>query len=336
MARNAVDIRCQIGVETTKGTAATVTKRLRQISLMPDTEFRTKFFRSKGYRQDTTGVLQRKMGMGEFNGQANFVEMLLIFASYFGHAAADQVEATAAYQWAINPSSVGADSFKTLTVEYGDTTNARQHLYCVPNGIKLDISKEDATISGSLISRAATDISSVTTSGVTLYEEKPISINQVDVYTADTMADLLPGGTRTKMDGVFNVSIDIGEKFAPKEVLNTTYQSFEDLAEKEYEVGVTIRCEDRSSNRTIRDAMFGSSLAGKFFRVEIIGDVIDAGEAEAVYTFFADFHLKGSTVKTDPEMDSIFGLELGLKAVVDSTSGVAHRYGFTNKLSALA
>lgn len=329
--RNAEDIITQIGLESVLGTPVAPTKRLRSIMVMPNRELLTKQKMGKGFRQPTGGVVNRKRANAKFEGQPCYNELAVLLGVMYGHEAIVEVNDGPGQTLSILPNTTGKDSHKSLTIEHGDDTHAETYAYAVPSELELRFTREDSTLSGQMVCRHPTSSSGITTSGITYYEQQPISLDQISVYLSDTYGNI--GNSGKILDNVFEVGVKVSEKYKPKEVLNRSYPSFMNIAQPKYDVEFNLKCENDAQVRAIRDAMRASNQPPFFIRVEGIGELIETG---VYHRFRADAAVCLKQESNEDDLDAIFGLNLDLFAVFNSDMGRSHRYEFINTLEALA
>lgn len=329
--RNAEDIISQIGLETVLGTAVAPTKRLRSTMIMPNRELLQKQKMGKGFRQPTGGVVNRKRANAKFEGVPCYNELAVLLGVMYGHEDIVEVNDGPGQTLSILPNTTGMDSHKSLTLEHGDDTHAETYAYAVPSELELRFTREDSTLSGQMVCRDPTSSSGITDTGITYYEQQPISLDQISVYLSDTYGNI--GNSGKILDNVFEIGWKITEKYKRKEVLNRAYPSFMNLAQPKYDVEIDLKCENDAQVRAIRDAMRASNQPAFFLRLEAIGELIETG---VYHRFRADAAVCLKQESNEDDLDAIFGINLNLYAVFNETMGRSHRYEFINTLEALA
>lgn len=330
-ARNAEDQITVVGLEVTAGTAVTPTKRFASTQVTPNRELLTKMKQVRGFRQPRGGVVNRKRASANIEGMPCYNELAVLLAVMYGHEAIVMVNDGPGQTLEILPNTSGKDEHLSLTAEFGDDSHAERYTYLVPSELELKFTREDSTISGKAVCRAPSSISAVTTEDVTVYDQQPISLDQITVFLSPTFAGI--GDAGNAIENLFEVNWKINEKYKTKEVLNQTYQSFRNLAQPKYDVEISVKCENDAQMRTIRDAMKASNQPHYFLRLEGIGELIETGVR---FRFRADAAVCLKNEMNEDDIDAVFGLSLEMYAVDDDDLGRSHRYEFINKLTALA
>lgn len=328
MGRPDVLVVSQLGVETTPGTGVSASKRLLDLMLEFSPELKTQFFRAHGYKYKTAGVRHRQYSIGKFEGAFSFNSIIYILASLFGHSAPSQIGSTGGYTWAIAPSSSAADSFKTFTMQQGDSTAAQQVTNGVFSSLNIEFGEESLSMNGDLIA-GPIDNAATLSSSPTEIAEKPVSVSDIDWYIDTTGS----GAGTTKWTDVLRASLSIPAKLVPKMVQNTTYQGFRELVEVAVEESkLVIVAENNSQTRAIYDAVNTDSLAFRFIRMKAVGDNIGVS---ADYTVQGDFACKLEKAQPLRNVQGTYAYEFTFNICHDKTWGKAMVWSIVNMLSAL-
>lgn len=306
-ARASVNRVYQIGVETTAGTAVPANRKLPGMSLEFSPDLRKKKHRANGFKNTSLVQLQREMSKGTFNGPLSYPEFIYPLSGLIGGSVAT---ASGASTWTFNPNSSGADSPKTFTCQGGDATQASQVTYLQFNNLKISINKEDCQMSGDFFAREET--STTLTASPTVVEQHPVNINQVDVFLDDTFAEI---GT-TKLTDTLMVDFSIGDKFLPKEVLNTAHPSFKETAEKDFEVTAEVTCENNAQTQAIFAAM-KSDESPQFLRIQCTGPIISGA---VTYLIQIDMAVNMFAV-AEQDQDGIWAYKFTFEGVYSSSMG---------------
>jgi hypothetical protein len=111
---------------------------------------------------------------------------------------------------------------------------------------------------------------------ITTLAEKPISREHIDVFIADSWADLDGAtGTYTKITDVYEETLTVGEKDDPFFVHNTTYDSYKETVEKEHLVSFMFRTAHNAQSQAFFNSI--EANASRFLRWQAVGNEIDTG-----------------------------------------------------------
>src|SRR6476659_5636893 len=124
--RATVNRQVQIGVETTPGTAVPANKSLPSLNLALTRNLETKQFRSQGFKPNTANQIIKDYGQGTVSGPLNYTEVIYALNSLVTGVIATPGGGTLSRTHTFTPAGIGADAFKTFTIQEGDSTAARQ------------------------------------------------------------------------------------------------------------------------------------------------------------------------------------------------------------------
>lgn len=229
MGRPSVDIVSQIGIETVSGTPVAANRILPTYSFHPKLKRDTKQFRAQGNKYTTSSSKQKQHAPGAYDGVLDYNSFIYILNGLVVPVTtpAAVVGSTTAKKWAFRPVSRGLDNPKTFTVERGDATAADQFSYCQLTSMNVSLTQDETKVSGNLFARTQVPNFGALTASPTAIAERPVERGQIDVYLDSTFGGI---GT-TQITDPFEEEIQLGEKFKPKFVHNSTYQSFKDAVE---------------------------------------------------------------------------------------------------------
>lgn len=165
-------------------------------------------------------------------------------------------------------------------------------------------------MSGDFFGREETN--TTLTASPTVLEEHPVNINQVDVFLDDTFAGI---GT-TKLTDPLMVDFSIADKFLPKEVLNTAFQSFKETAEQAFEVTAEVICENNAQTQAIFADMKSDS-APQFLRIQCTGPIISGA---VTYLIQIDMAVNMFAV-AEQDQDGIWAYKFTFEGVHSSSMG---------------
>lgn len=268
MGRASVNRVVQWGIETTKGTPVAANKALPSTSVDLGPKVESKEYRAQGYKYNTTSRIHKQWGEGPLSGPLDYNQILWPLTSLIMLPTPTTPSGgTASRKWTFLPVSRGADDFKSFTIEQGDGDAAEQMAYSVVTSLTIEITTDDANISGTVIGRkpAATTL----TATPTVIPQFPVSAREVDVYMDVSAAAL---GT-TKLTDPFVARLIIGQKFNPKWVLNTANASFEGLIEIPTDLSLIFEIEHGTQSRALF-AEIGDNPT-KYFRIKCTGPIIE-------------------------------------------------------------
>lgn len=146
----------QVGVETTHGTAVAATKSLPSASIELTRELDVKEYRALGHKAMTTTKVNKDWASGKLTGPLNYGEIVYPLSTLVAPVITTPGGATLARQWKFTCLDQGADSFKSLTIEEGDSTAAQIANFAILTEFGIDIKEDDATIDGTILARALT------------------------------------------------------------------------------------------------------------------------------------------------------------------------------------
>jgi hypothetical protein len=308
--------RIQYGVETTRGTAVSASKRLLgRLSTTP----RYELYRPDDEERNSLGMYHRLTNVGqhselEWAGSLTF-EQVIVFLSMGVKAEAISTPAggTTSRDWLYEPTLTAANSQKAFTFQYGDDVQAYQYVFTMAEELEFTYAM-NAVMTGRARMFARKYTQTTFTASPTLATVEDVVTNNTKLYVDTTWANLgtteknavlvnatlrLPTGlTRTKYaDGSLNFS-SFGEAKRSMEVEMTLKHSAvgrDDFLEK---------FDDQSLN-FIRLETSGSTIEGaltKLFRVDMAVRWHEAGALFEDMNGENIFVLRGQTYH-DPTAD---------------------------------
>jgi hypothetical protein len=266
--RATVNRQVQLGVETTPGTPVAANKSLPSLSLALTRAFETKEYRSLGYKPNTVSQIIKDYGSGTMTGPLNYTEIIYPLNSLVTGVISTPGGATLARDHTFTPAGIGADAFKTFTIQEGDTTAAREMAYCFFHEFGMTANNATAEITGSLYGRLPT--TAVLTPTPTSLAILPVNVREIDLFMDPTFAAL---GT-TKITDHIETTFNISNKYGLKWVLNTSYTSFKDSVELAPTLSFSFSTEDNAQSRTLYDSLATNPI--KYFRFQATGPIIEA------------------------------------------------------------
>lgn len=321
--RASVNRQVQIGVETTPGTAVPANKSLPSLSLSLTRVLETKQFRSQGYKPDTASQIIKDYGSGTVSGPLNYTEIIYALNSLVTGVITTPGGGTASRDHTFTPAAIGADAFKTFTIQEGDATAARQMANSIFSEFGVTTNLSTAEIDGAIL--GTTPTTATLTATPTSIALLPVNIREIDLFMDVSFAAL---GT-TKVTDAESVDFKITNKYALKWVLNTTNTSFKDVIEVPPSLAFSFETEDNAQSRTLYDSL--STNPVKYMRLKATGPII---EGAIPYKFQLDVgcHVRG-TAQTD--VDGVWSYKYDCAPIYTSTFPGAWAIVVTNTLTAL-
>lgn len=163
MGRAYVNRQVQVGVEVTKGTAVPTTKTLPTMSIELTRELTVKQYRQLGQKGVAASKINQDWCSGKLSGPLNFTELVYALSMLVSPVITTPGGGTLSRQWLFTALNQGADAFKTLTIQEGDSTAAQQAAFCLLTQFGITIAKDDATIAGTILGQNLAAASLTTT-----------------------------------------------------------------------------------------------------------------------------------------------------------------------------
>lgn len=323
MGRATVNRQVQIGVETTPGTAVPANKSLPSLSLTLTRALETKEFRSQGFKPVTARQIIKDYGTGSVSGPLNYTEIIYILNSMVTGVITTPGGGTTSRDHTFTPAAIGADAFKTFTIQEGDTTAGTQMANGIFGefGVTTDLST--AEISGTILGTSPTTAS--LTGSPTSIALLPVNVREIDLFMDTTFA----GIGATKVTDTISASFNITNKYAMRWVLNTSNTSFKDIIETAPTLSFSFATEHNAQSRTLYDSLATNPV--KYMRLKATGPII---EAAITYKFQLDV---GCQVNATEQIDDdgVWGYRYNCTPLYTTTFPGAWAVVVTNTLTAL-
>lgn len=316
----------QLGVEVTKGTKATVTKRLGATSIEPAIQTEISTYKPVGNKFNTMAALSKEWTEASISGQGSYTDIVYLLSSALSYAAPTKVGANLAYKWTFAPAQSAEDTVKTFTVESGSSARAGDFVYGTVSEVGLAFSRDSVEVSGTMLGQAYNDGITLTSSGVTQLALVPILPTQVCVYMDDTSATL----GNTKLTRAFSAEWTIADRFGPLWPLDSAVSGYAATIETEPNCTLALTVEADSAGMGPLTAMRAGSK--KFIRIEATGPLIETGY---YYKLTLDMCGVVSEVGEFSDEDGVYAIQWTFAACYDSTWQKALQVEVTNELTAL-
>lgn len=323
MGRATVNRQVQIGVETTPGTAVPANKSLPSLSLTLTRALETKEFRSQGFKPATATQIVKDYGTGTASGPLNYTEIIYILNSMVTGVITTPGGGTTSRDHTFTPAAIGADAFKTFTIQEGDTTAATQLANGIFGefGVTTDLST--AEISGTILGTSPT--TATLTGSPTSIALLPVNVREIDLFMDTTFA----GIGATKVTDAISANFNITNKYAMRWVLNTSNTSFKDIIETPPTLSFSFATEHNAQSRTLYDSLATNPV--KYMRLKATGPII---EAAITYKFQLDVGCR-VTATEQIDDDGVWGYRYNCTPLYTTTFPGAWAVVVTNTLTAL-
>jgi hypothetical protein len=265
MGRADVIIVSQFGVETAPGVAVPANKIFPTVSLMPKLRRNTKQFRAQGDKYNTSSVKTTQYAEGTYDGVLDYNSLIYVLAGLFPVPTPTAIPlSTTGKKWDFLPLTRQLDNPKTYTIEVGDATSVDKYANCQFTSLTIQWGQEDMKINGDLLGQTMTQ--GTQTPAAVMLPERPVERGQINVYHDTIFANL---GT-TQVTDPFEEQLQLGVKFKPKFVHNSTYQSFKETIEVAPSLVFSYLQEYNSQARAMMSEMIASDQL-QYIRVKAEG-----------------------------------------------------------------
>ena len=315
----------QIGVESTSGTAVAANKQLQATNIMPAIKANTRQFRPSGGKFATLSALGKEWVEAPLSGVLSYTDWVYLAASGIQYTAPAKQAATAAYLWANTMAQSAADTVKTYTVEVGGSVRAHEFSYGLVRNLGYTITRDEATVKGSMIGQRIADGITMTGSP-TAIALKPVLPDDISVYMDGASGDL---GT-TKLLRVLSIDFETGDRFGTVWSIDSAQTSFAAHVDIEPSAKLKLLVAADSVGMGLLDTMRAGDK--KFIRVEAVGEDI---EDTYDYKWTHDFCGVVSEPSEFKDEEGIYAIEWTFTATYDSTWGKAFSFSTINELTAL-
>ncbi|MEN3331454.1 MAG: hypothetical protein V7641_819 [Blastocatellia bacterium] len=318
----------QFGVETTPGTGVAASKLLDTFEMTVEAQGDSTLYKPLGQKFVTTQVAPgKRMVQASFNAPATYTQMVYPLSSVFRTATITTPGGgTNSRKWLFDVTANSADTWKTFTIEQGDTDRAQKFAYGHCNDLKIEFSKQEIKISGTFMGQEIADDITMTGSPTTI-AIVPITPQSVTVKLADTQAGLT-GASALAIDVA--ASFSIGNRFKPQHRLDgtTTFSSIVEQA-PDCALSLVLDADDTGYGGPLAKLTSG---AQQFVRISATGATI---EAAIPYTFNLDFCGAVKSYPKSGDSEGALTAEWEFAAFKDATWGKAVELYLINTLTAL-
>lgn len=318
----------QLGLEVTPGTSVAANKLMQSLGFsrlkgMGDGTM----FRPQGSKLDTISTPPgTRWSQIDFSGVMTYNELEYILNSAI-NVVTPTADGTNGKKWTHTLTKAAADTKQTYTFESGNATHAQKATFGQVTSLKLEMSKDQNQVSGSMLAQQLQDDITITGSPT---EITPVIVapQTFNVYIGDTQA----GISGTAFARPFAVTFTLDNLVDPLSRMASADSSYIALIEKaptitlEFEVGA-----DDADMAFLTNLTAGTT---KFFRVRALGDAI-AGAIASQYTFNLDFSGKIISHYDPTERNSAATSKWMIQGVYDPTWTKTFEIYTINTLAAL-
>lgn len=146
----------QLGVETTPGTAVTVTKQLASLDIQPGIKFNGAIFRPMGQKFATAVQPGREWTEAKVSGNPTFGETTYLLASLMRKGTVANLGASSK-KWDFGIAAATEDIPQTYTIEQGSAYRVQRFGYGLVNSGTFTFKRDGITFDGSMIGNALVD-----------------------------------------------------------------------------------------------------------------------------------------------------------------------------------
>ncbi len=308
----------QIGQETTEGTAAACNRRLQSMILDFTDELKVQEYRAQGRRHDNRVEPEQQWTSLGLTGHADYIEYLYAIEAAFGHVSPSSV-GIASYKRVYAVPLTGTITPKSLTAQYGDTTNVNQVAGGILHDLGLKLARKSApAVSGAGIALLKTTGATFTTTP-TVQTLEPILASHINYWLDTSWAAL--GTTQVPQE---IITADWGYKglYKPFWASNRSDTSYAGHLDAPLTSSVKVYFGESTLSRTVDAAM--STGTTYFLRLDMTGPLIP-GETTEYWTLWIDCAVKLKTKGkySIPGTDDVYGRDWEFDIVEDLTGAAA-------------
>jgi len=323
--RGTVNRVVQVGVETTPGTAVPANKTLPTMSLVLTRELEHKEYRAQGYKAVGEVPIVKDYGSGNLTGPLSYTEIVYMLNTLVTGVITTPGGGTTSRDHTFTAGLTGTDSFKTITVQEGDSNAAVQMPYSVLLDFGVNITLDEAAVSGRLVGQAPSN--ATLTGSPTAIAQLSSTPRQIDLFMDPTFGAL---GT-TKVTDCLSINAQFNNKQAMKWVLNTTNTTFKETIEVVPTLSFTFETEHNAQSRSLFAGITTTANPIQYFRLKATGPII---EAAIPYKFQLDVAAKVTALE-QTDVDGVWGYKYTCIPVADSSFNKAWQIIVTNTIATL-
>lgn len=317
----------EIAPEPSPGTETSPSRQLRSLTWDFTPQAEIDELRASGFKHTTMTALNREWTTGSIGGEPDYNEITYLLASVVGNGTAT-ANGTDTWEWEFQPNSDSLDTFQTYSARKGDSNHAEKVSGLIVDGFTLDVTRQDASISGTFLAGRMNDGTAVSGTAAFIDDvQRPILPGHFDIYLDDTYAEL--GDTQLLRD--FRFMFDISGRHTPVWPLDSSQDSYALTAEGAPTVGATLQMmADGTATGILSQMRTGQTV---YVRAQSTGGTTAAGTVNYALTF--DLALQVISAPSASDLDDLYVWEWGFRAVHDEDLGSAYRVTLVNALEEL-
>ena len=323
--RGTVNRTVQIGVESVAGTPVAADKSLPTMSFVLSRTLESKEFRAQGYKAAGEVPIVKDFGTGTLSGPLNYTEIIYPLNTLVTGVIATPGGGTTSRTHTFSPGLTGTDTFKTLTIQEGDGTAATQMAYSLLTDFAINITLDDASISGTVLGKGPT--TTTLTGGPSLVAQRSSTPRQIDLFMDTTFG----GIGVTKVTDCLSINVALNNKQTPKWVLNTAETSFKETIEIVPTLSFDFETEHNAQSRALFASITSSANPTQYLRLKSTGALI---EGALPYYFQLDAAVKVNAME-QTDVDGVWGYKYSCTPIADSGLAKPWQIVVQNNIAAL-
>lgn len=313
--------RVQLGLEVTPGTSVAATKIVSATAVGGNPQATVNRYRPSGYKFNTIHARGREWTEAPMAGPLTYTELVYWLSSAFSVAAiTTPASAIKTRLWTFSINSSAPDTYKTYTVEIGSTARGRKFTNGFVNTLGLNITRDEAALTGAIMGQAITDdvAPTVLTSAAEI-PLIPMLPEHFSIFVADTFAGLAGASAMTR---AFGYNFNMSDKLRLLWPVNRVKTSFDGSVERPPEMGgeLTVMADDAGYGAFLTAMRAGTT---KFIRLQAQGTLIESVTPDYFWKFELDMATKVSEPGAFEDDDGLLQTTWALGAVHDATWGKA-------------
>src|SRR6266567_8438388 len=188
--RATINVKTQVGVESTAGTAVAANKVLQAFDFKTGIKPAITMIGASGRKYDSSQEENKEWMAGTLSGSMDFNHLPYLLSSAWGIITpAAHGASTTAKDWVGTPPVTGSVTPQTYTFEQGESVRAHKFTYGLVNKFGYNFTRDDTACSGDLIGQPLSDGITMTGSP-TLVALAPIASKYWNIYLDATSAGL--------------------------------------------------------------------------------------------------------------------------------------------------
>lgn len=307
--RASVFQQCQVGLESTPGTAVAANRLLTSLDIQPTPAITVDMFRPQGNKFPTVAASGKDQVTARVVGKPTYTEMAYVLSGLFGAATITGPNGDGAYTWVWNPASSGPDAFTSLTVQRGSSVQAEQFTHGLFASLGLQFDRDRSDLTGSMIGRSQTTGITLTATP-TAIALVPMLPKEMSVFVDTTSAGL---GT-TRLGRLLSANLTFGDKYQGLWTVDSTQSSFVSVVEQAPNATFEVLLEADAAGMAFLAAVRDGST--RFVRLRSIGPLI-AGASS--YTWTLDMAAKFGSPRGYEDSNGVYAIRLVWSLVHDAT-----------------